>query len=73
MKTDGMRRPVSDGMLYALKVWTRSRRKEIKEIKETGNEEDSTATTEKVEKVVSQKLTIGLDLGERCELVLRSG
>jgi hypothetical protein len=35
-KTDGMRRPVSDGMLYAPKLSTCS---EAQEIKETGNEE----------------------------------
>jgi hypothetical protein len=34
--TDGMRRPVSDGMLYAPKLSTRF---EAQEIKETGNEE----------------------------------
>jgi len=32
-----MRRPVSDGMLYAPKLSTRSK---AQEIKETGNEED---------------------------------
>jgi hypothetical protein len=36
-KSDGMRRPVSDGMLYAPKLSTRF---EAQEIKETGNEED---------------------------------
>jgi len=36
MKPDGMRRPVSDGMLYAPKLSTRF---EAQEIKETGNEE----------------------------------
>ena len=35
MKPDGMRRPVSDGMLYAPKLSTCS---EAQEIKETGNE-----------------------------------
>jgi len=35
-KSDGMRRPVSDGMLYAPKLSTRF---EAQEIKETGNEE----------------------------------
>jgi hypothetical protein len=34
---DGMRRPVSDGMLYAPKLSTRF---EAQEIKETGNEKD---------------------------------
>ena len=34
--SDGMRRPVSDGMLYAPKLSTRF---EAQEIKETGNEE----------------------------------
>ena len=37
LKSDGMRRPVSDGMLYAPKLSTRF---EAQEIKETGNEED---------------------------------
>jgi len=36
LKPDGMRRPVSDGMLYAPKLSTRF---EAQEIKETGNEE----------------------------------
>jgi hypothetical protein len=35
--SDGMRRPVSDGMLYAPKLSTRF---EAQEIKETGNEKD---------------------------------
>jgi hypothetical protein len=36
-QSDGMRRPVSDGMLYAPKLSTRF---EAQEIKETGNEKD---------------------------------
>jgi hypothetical protein len=36
LKSDGMRRPVSDGMLYAPKLSTCF---EAQEIKETGNEE----------------------------------
>jgi|HubBroStandDraft_4_1064222.scaffolds.fasta_scaffold06134_10 hypothetical protein len=36
LKSDGMRRPVSDGMLYAPKLSTCSK---AQEIKETGNEE----------------------------------
>ena len=32
----------------------------------------STVTAKKVEKNASQKLTIGLDLGDRIQLVLRS-
>jgi hypothetical protein len=36
-KSDGMRKPVSDGMRYAPKLSTRF---EAQEIKETGNEED---------------------------------
>jgi len=36
-KSDGMRMPVSGGMLYAPKLSTRSK---AQEIKETGNEKD---------------------------------
>jgi hypothetical protein len=36
LRTDGIRMPVSDGMLYAPKLSTCS---EAQEIKETGNEE----------------------------------
>jgi hypothetical protein len=61
--TDGMRRPVSDGMLYAPKVSTcskaqiKQRRRAMKKV--------STAATTQSRNIPQQRLTIGLDLGDR--------
>ena len=52
-KTDGTRRPVSDGMLYAPKLSTCSKHKR------------STAATKQGRNISGQRLTIGLDLGDR--------
>jgi hypothetical protein len=57
-----MRRPVSDGMLYAPKL---SARFEAQETKETGNEKVSTAAGKTAKNFQGHKLTIGLDLGDR--------
>ena len=51
---------LQNGMLYAPKLSTCS---EAQEIKETGMKKISTATAKKLGKM--QKLTIGLDLGDR--------
>src|SRR5438876_12343523 len=58
-----MRRPVSDGMLYAPKVSTclkaqiNQRRPAMKKV--------STAATKQSRNISRQRLTIGLDLGDR--------
>jgi hypothetical protein len=57
-----MRKPVSNGMRYAPKLSTRF---EAPEIKEPAMEKISTAAAQKIEKVEGEKLTIGLDLGDR--------
>src|SRR5213596_1858306 len=57
-----MRRPVSDGILYAPKLSTRSKRKRSRR---PAMKKISTATAHAIRKVESQRLTIGLDLGDR--------
>jgi len=57
-----MRVPVSDGMLYAPKLSTCVKRKRYYE---TGNEEGSTTGVKQTKNFIEQRLTIGLDLGDR--------
>jgi transposase len=57
-----MRRPVSDGMLYAPKLSTRSKRKRIKK---PAMKKISIAASHKIGKVEGQRLTVGLDVGDR--------
>ena len=52
LKTDGMRRPVSDGMLYAPKLSTRF---EEQEIRRPTMKKISTAAAQKKEKVEGQE------------------
>jgi hypothetical protein len=46
---------------------------EAQEIKKTGNKKIATAAAKQSKNFVEQKLTIGLDLGDSIELVLRVG
>jgi hypothetical protein len=61
-KSDGMRRPVSDGMRCTLPSYRRARSTDKKE---TGNEEGCTVAARQGRNISQQKLTIGLDLGDR--------
>jgi hypothetical protein len=57
-----MRRPVSDGMLYAPKLSTCF---EAQEIEETAMKKVSSVATKQSRKISEQKLTVGLDLRDR--------
>jgi hypothetical protein len=57
-----MRRPVSDGMLYAPKLSTRSKRKRYRR---PAMKKVSTAAAKARKDFSQPKLTIGLDLGDR--------
>jgi hypothetical protein len=62
MKSDGMRRPVSDGMRYAPKLSTCF---EAQEIRRPAMKKVSTTLAKQSRKNSRQKLIVGLDLGDR--------